>query len=315
MTDAGRPSWRKVWIDLLLYPSHTLPTAAAPVAVAIGLAIHDHVFMALPALLAFLASWLVHTGGIFVDNYQLVFDHPDVPEHPELLQGLADGTLTRRSLRTAIGLSFAGAALAGVWLVPIAGFPAVILGVVGVVASVGYAVGPLPQVKHGFAEPVFLVMFGIVAVAGAYYVQALAAHGLAPGWSPVPRALPPRAFVIGLPVGALVTAILVIDDIRDASFDAAKGWRTSAVRFGRAWSRAEFTALVIFAYVIPFWFWLGLGFGPRILLPLLTAPLAAQITHAVRTVDRREDLVPMTPRASMLSLVYSVLLAVGVAWS
>ena len=315
MTDAAKPSWRRVWIDLLLYPSHTLPTAAAPVAVAVGLAIHDHVFMPLPALLAFLASWLVHTGGIFVDNYQLVFDHPDVPEHPELLQGLADGTLTPRSLRFAIGLSFLGAALAGVWLVPIAGLPAVILGVIGVVASVGYAVGPAPQVKHGVAEPVFFVMFGIVAVAGAYYVQAIAARGIAPGWLPAMQALPPPVFVIGLPVGALVAAILVIDDIRDAAFDAAKGWRTNAVRFGRGWSRAEFTALVVFAYATPVWFWLGLGFGPQILLPLLTAPMAVYITHAVRTYDRRDDLIPFTPRASLLSLAFAVLLAIGVAWS
>jgi 1,4-dihydroxy-2-naphthoate octaprenyltransferase len=315
MTHADRPTLRQVWIDLLLYPTHTLPTAAAPVAIGIGLAIHDGVFMALPALLAFLSSWLVHIGGIFVDNYQLVFRHPDIPEHPELLRGLADGTLTLRRLRMAIAGSYLAAALAGCWLVTVAGFPAVVLGAVGVAASLAYAAGPCQMVKLGVAEPVFFIMFGIVAVVGTYYVQAVAAHGLAPGWLPAPEALPARAFILGLPVGALVTSVLVIDDIRDRAFDAAKGWRTSAVRFGPRWSRAEFVGLALFAYIIPFWFWLGLGFSAWILLPLSTAPLAALIAREVCTRDRRDDLVPMTPRTALLSLAYSVLLAVGIAAS
>jgi len=47
---------RNIWIDLLLYPTHTLPTAAAPVLVAIGLAVHNGVFDAVPVALAFVAS-------------------------------------------------------------------------------------------------------------------------------------------------------------------------------------------------------------------------------------------------------------------
>jgi len=61
---------REIWIRLLLYPSHTLPTAAAPVFVGIGLALHDDVFAAAPLLIAFLASWLIHIGGVFTDNHE-----------------------------------------------------------------------------------------------------------------------------------------------------------------------------------------------------------------------------------------------------
>ena len=74
-------SRRDIWVQLLLYPGHTLPTAAAPVVVAVGLAIHDRVFAFVPALVAFLGSWCIHVGGVFTDNYELLRRHPDLPEH------------------------------------------------------------------------------------------------------------------------------------------------------------------------------------------------------------------------------------------
>ncbi len=315
MTKAVSLSGRAIWLNFLLYPAHTLPTAAAPVAVGIGLAVRNGVFAAEPVLIAFLASWLVHLGGIFLDNYKLIFDHPEVPEHPELLQSLADGTLTRRMLQRAIAASFIAAVAVGVWLLPIAGVLTVVLGAVGIAASAGYAAGPYPLVRLGIAEPVFVVMFGIVAVVGTYYVQAVASLGATPHWLPVPGALPVDAFLLGLPEGALVTSVLVIDDLRDSAFDAVKGWHTGTVRFGRSWGRTQFTGLVVFGYLCPFWFWLELHFSAWVLLPLLTLPAAAFVTHRVCTRNCRTDLIPMTPCMAFVSLAYSILLGIGIAVS
>ena len=81
------PSARTIWIDLLLYPTHSLPTAAAPVLVGLGLAYHDRVFAPLPALVGFLGSWLVHVAGVFTDNHERLRRHPGLQEHPELDRG------------------------------------------------------------------------------------------------------------------------------------------------------------------------------------------------------------------------------------
>ena len=116
-------SRRDIWIHLLLYPGHTLPTAAAPVIVGVGLAIHDHVFAPLPALLGFLASWFIHVGGVFTDNYELLVRHPNTREHPELTYALANGTLRLAALRWAILACFGLPALAGPYLLQIGGFP------------------------------------------------------------------------------------------------------------------------------------------------------------------------------------------------
>jgi 1,4-dihydroxy-2-naphthoate octaprenyltransferase len=173
------------------------------------------------------------------------------------------------------------------------------IGLASLAASWLYSAGPWPIGKLGLADLLFFVFFGVVSVVGAYYVQG--------------GALPLSAFALGLPVGALTTNILVVDDIRDREFDAVKGKRTVAVRFGKEWSRAEFLALLLFAYIAPLWLWRGLSLGAWVLLPWLTLPQAAATARAVLTLDRYEDLLPVTPRAGRLLLAYCVLLAVGLA--
>ena len=304
---------RNIWIDLLLYPTHTLPTAAAPALVGVGLAVHNGVFAAAPAALAFGASWLIHVGGVFTDNYQLLTRHAEIPEHPELTLAVNDGSLRLPGLWWAIAACFALAALAGPYLMSIAGIAVPLLGLIGIIASLGYSVSPYSLTRLGIADPVFFLMFGVIAVAGIYYVQAVPSLGAPFGWRIVPQALPLSAFVLGLPVGALVTNVLLIDDIRDREFDALKGWHTGPVRFGLRWTRAEFGALMALAYLLPLWFWLGLHFSPWILLPLLTLPIAVGITRTICTQLRFERLFPMTPKTAGLALQYAVLLAVGIA--
>jgi 1,4-dihydroxy-2-naphthoate octaprenyltransferase len=292
-------SRRELWTGFLVYPTHTLPTAAAPIAVAAGLAVHDRVLAPLPLLVAFVGSWLIHLGGVFADQYELVRRHPELPEHPELLEALRNGTLDLVRLRRAILLCFGLAALTAPYMLYLGGAAALAIGVLGAASSFFYAAGPWRYAPRGLADPVFFAMFGIVAVAGAYYIQA--------------RDFPASVFLVGLPVGALVTNVLVIDDIRDRGFDAIKGWRTPAVRFGIGWSRGEYLALSLFAYFAPFGFWLGLGHSAWVLLPLLTLPWAVRIARVVWTSEGREALVPMTPRASLLALCYALLLGLGLA--
>jgi 1,4-dihydroxy-2-naphthoate octaprenyltransferase len=315
MTEPSLMPRRDIWIHLLLYPGHTLPTAAAPAIVGVGLAIHDHVFAPLPALLGFLASWLIHVGGVLTDNYELLVRHPDTREHPELTDALADGTLRLVGLRWAILASFGLPALAGPYLLQVGGSPVLLLAAIGIAASWMYAGGPFPFARLGLADPIFFLMFGIVAVAGIYYVQAASVLVVAPHWSTLPQLLPFDAIVLGLPIGGLVANVLIIDDIRDRDFDAEKGWRTGAVRFGKNWSQTEFIGLSAFSYLMPFWFWLGLGFRAWVMLPLLTLPWAVTVARVVATHDRRQELVPMTAKASALALVYAVLLAIGVGVS
>jgi 1,4-dihydroxy-2-naphthoate octaprenyltransferase len=313
MSESGLPSRRDMWIHMLLYPGHTLPTALAPVLVAIGLAIHDRVFAAWPAFLALLAGWLVQLGGVLTDNYENLVRHPSDREHPQLVVALRHGSLTLFGLRAGIFACFGVALLVGAYLVHLAGVAVLVIGLASIGAAVLYSAGPFPVGARGLADPLFFVFFGIVSVVGAYYVQAAPAPGPVPFWALVHKALPLEAIALGLPIGALTTNILIIDDIRDREFDAVKGKNTIAVRFGAKSSRREFVGLLAFAYLAPLWLVGAFGFSAWGLLPLASLPYAASMAHAVLTLDRFEALVPMTPKAGRLLVLYSILLAYGVA--
>jgi 1,4-dihydroxy-2-naphthoate octaprenyltransferase len=309
MSEAPAWSLREVWTRKLLYPGHTLPTAIAPVLVAIGLALHKGVFAAGPAALAFLAGWLIQFGGLVTDNYETLRREPEDREHPELVQAVASGLLSLGTLRMTIAATYGLAVLIGFALLAMAGWPVIVIGLLSILASWAYSAGPWPVGRHGFADPLFFLFFGTMSVIGTYYVQAATVLG-PEHWR---HALPLTAVAVSLPVGALITSILIIDDIRDYEFDTVKGKNTIAVRFGKGWSRTEFLCLLVFAYLMPFWLWLGLGFSAWVLLPLMTVPIAYLVTRAVWTRDRYDELMPMTPRMAMLTVAFSACLTAGLA--
>jgi len=302
---------REIWTRKLLYPGHTFPTAAAPVAVASALAWRDGVFALGPALLALVAGWLIQFAGVVTDNYENLRREPDDREHPELVSAVASGLITLSGLKATIAACYTLALVAGLYLTFIAGWPVVVIGLSSIAASWAYSAGPWPIGRHGLADPLFFVFFGVVSVMGTYYVQAAALFGTTE-WA---LALSWNAFALSLPVGALIMSILIIDDIRDREFDAIKGKNTMAVRLGLRWSRAEFLVLLVASYAMPVWFWVGWGFGPSVLLPLVTLPFAVAVALRICTHDRFVDLVPMTPRVAQLVLSYSVLLSAGVVLS
>jgi 1,4-dihydroxy-2-naphthoate polyprenyltransferase len=302
-----------MWIHMLLYPGHTLPTALAPVLVAVGLAVHDGVLAAWPAFLALLAGWLVQLGGVLTDNYENLIRHPGDREHPQLVHALREGSLTLFGLKAAILACFGVALAIGAYLVHLGGIAVLVIGIASIAAAALYSAGPSPFGARGLADPVFFAFFGAVSVVGAYYVQAAATLGPVAFGDFVPAALPLKAVALGLPIGALTTCILIIDDIRDREFDVVKGKHTIAVRFGAQWSRAEFVALLAFAYLAPLWFVAGLGFSAWVLLPLASLPYVLSIARAVLTLDRYEALVPLTPQMARLLVLYATLLAFGVA--
>jgi 1,4-dihydroxy-2-naphthoate octaprenyltransferase len=233
------PKTREVWTRKLLYPGHTFPTAVGPVMVGTALAWHDGVFAAGPAILALVAGWLIQFAGVVTDNYENLIHQPEDREHPELVEAVRTGLITMSMLRRTIFACYGAAVAIGVILVGIAGWPVVVIGVASIAASWIYSAGPWPVGRLGLADPLFFLFFGVVSVSGAYYVQA--ASVLGPGsWT---RGFSATAVALSLPIGGLITNILIIDDIRDRDYDTLKGKRTIAVRFGGRWSRVEFLAL------------------------------------------------------------------------
>lgn len=315
MDQSRVPRRREVWVGMLLYPRHTLPTAVAPVIVGCALAARAHVLALGPALAAFLAGWLIQLGGVIADNHNNLVRHGDDREHADFVRALKAGVVTLRELKLTIVGCFGVAGVAGLYLVYVGGLPVVVVGLASMAAALAYSSGPYPLGDNGLGDILFFTFFGVVSVMGTFFVQAAHALGPSPFLSlTVPAgAITVPVFVASLAVGALTTNILLIDNLRDLEFDREKNERTLAVLIGPRWTRVEFVAFQVLGFAVPFWLWLVGGAGPRVLLPLLSLPYAVLVTRRVLRLETYESLLPLTPQQGQVLLAFSVLFAISVA--
>ncbi|WP_137290165.1 1,4-dihydroxy-2-naphthoate polyprenyltransferase [Natronorubrum halophilum] len=300
----------KAW--LMAARPQTLPAAAAPIIVATGLAIHEGVFAPFPAVMAFVGAALIQIGTNFANDYYDAIKGADTEDREGFTRVTQSGLISPAQVKLATIVTFALAIVTGTYLVYVGGVPILVIGLVSVFCGWAYTGGPYPLGYHGLGDLFVFVFFGIVAVMGTFYVQA-AATLAEPLATTVPEGTVTReAFVASLPVAGLSTAILVVNNIRDRKTDAETGKGTLAVRLGYRWSRLEYVSLLALAYVTPLWFWLGEGFGPGALLPLVTLPYAAVIARTVCTRTDGEALNPALEGTGKLLAIYAALFAVGV---
>ncbi|MDW8255204.1 MAG: 1,4-dihydroxy-2-naphthoate polyprenyltransferase [Chloroflexota bacterium] len=294
MTRSDRPSVLQVW--LLAIRWRTLSAAVAPVLVGTGLAIGDAVFDPLATAAALIAALCIQIGTNLANDlydYRRGADRERVGPTRVVTAGLLSPRAAQRGVIAFFGLAL----LAGTVLVFRGGWPIVIIGLASLAAGYAYTAGPFPLAYNGLGDLAAFLFFGVIGVTGMYYVHALV-------WSP-------WALLASLPVAALVTGILIVNNIRDLDGDRRVGKRTLAVILGRAGARLEFCFLLALAYLVPIVF----AFAGRswAALPLLSAPLAVPLA---RTVLQRDDAAALNPalfRAAQLLALHSALFALGLA--
>ena len=274
----------------------TLTAAVAPVVVGTALALADGVFVAGPALAAMAGALLIQIGTNLFNDYAPYTRGPPPPAGGAPARVTQKGWMTPTQVATAAAVTFAAAALVGLYLAAVAGWPIVLVGVAGIASGVLYTGGPRPLGYIGLGDVFVMAFFGVAAVCGTYYVQALTVSA--------------AAVLASLAVGALATAILVVNNLRDRFTDARAGKRTLAVRFGARFARAEYLLLVVTAYAVaPLAWGFGIG-GPGWMLTALSAPLAVGQIRGVLTADGAA-LNKHLGGTARLGLVYGALLAVG----
>ena len=301
---------RRAWV--IAARPQTLPAAAAPVAVGVGLALGDGVFAPLPALAALVGASLIQVGTNFANDYYDAVNGADTDDREGFTRVVASGLIEPGAVKRAMWLAFAAAVAVGTYLVAVGGVPILVVGVVSVAAGIAYTGGPYPLGYHGLGDLFVFVFFGVVAVAGTYYVQAAALVGGTVPVTPPAGTVTFAAAVAGVPIAALSTNILVVNNLRDRAEDAATGKRTLAVRFGSRFARAEYLAMAALAYLTPVWF-AATGRGTATLLPLVTLPLAAAVTRTVLTEASGEALNPALESTGKLLAAYAAAFAVGLA--
>lgn len=224
-----------VWV--LAARPKTLPAAMAPVLAGTGLAVHDGVFRPLPALAALVGALLIQVGTNLANDYYDWVRGADTAERlgpTRVTQaGLLEPAAVKRGMVVSLGLAF----LVGIYLVAVGGWPIVIIGLASLACAVAYTGGPFPLAYNYLGDLFVFVFFGLVAVGGTYWVQGLS-------WTPA-------ALLVGSGVGALATAILVVNNLRDRETDLRAGKRTLATLLGVKGTRFQYLFLLFVAWHVP----------------------------------------------------------------
>ena len=310
MTATAEVSRREAWV--MAARPQTLPAGAAPVVIGVGLAVADGVFAPLPAVAALVGALLIQVGTNFANDYYDAVKGTDDPDREGFTRVTADGLIAPESVKRAMALTYGLALVVGLYLVALGGVPILVVGLSSIVAGLLYTGGPYPYGYYGLGDLFVFVYFGLVAVTGTYYVQAVAVVdvGLFPVSIPG-GTVTAGAVLAGAAAGALATNILVVNNIRDRESDRAAGKRTLAVLIGYRWSRVEYLLLLAVAYAVPVACWLLLGYHPAVLLALASLPLAATVSRTVLRETSGEALNPALERTGQLLALYALLLVAG----
>lgn len=307
----AEPSRAKAW-TIAIRPQ-TLPAAAAPVIVGTGLAVRDGVFAPVPAVAAVVGAALIQIGTNLTNDYYDAVKGADTDEREGFTRVTQAGLIAPKSVKSAAAVAFGAAVSVGLYITYVGGLPILVVGVLGIASGIAYTAGPYPLGYHGLGDVFVFVFFGIVAVTGTYYVQAAAVLS-----SPLPTTVPAgtvpvEAVVASLAMAGISTNVLVVNNVRDIETDREAGKRTIAVRLGYGWSRAQYVTLLALAYFVPPVLWLGHGFEPTVLAPLVTLPYAATVTRTVLTRTDGDALNPALEQTGKLLAAFAVLFGLGMA--
>ncbi len=276
----------------------TLPAAVAPVLVGTALAIHVGHLHALAFVAALFGALFIQIGTNLSNDYSDAHRGADTEDRLGPVRVTAGGLVPPRQVLVATYLTFGLAVLCGAYLIAVAGWWLLAIGAASILAGVLYTGGPRPYGYEGLGEVFVFLFFGIVAVAGSYYVQR--------------KDLPWEPFVLAIPVGLLIAAILVVNNVRDLETDRRARKRTLAVRLGRTRTRVMFVAMLVLAFVSGLITWLWGPLSPWLALTLLDVPLAAAIARTVLTHSDGPSLNGALAKTGMLALSYCLLLSAGV---
>lgn len=301
---AAAPSALRVWL-LAIRPA-TLPAAASGVVVGLGAALAVGApFRPDTALACLAVALLLQVLANLANDLSDFRRGADTPDRAGPTRVAASGLVTERQLEVAIAVVLGLAGVVGLWLVLVGGPVLLVLGVLAIVAALAYTGGPFPYGYRALGEVFVFVFFGLVAVVGTAYLQAFR--------------LEPLFVAAAIPPGALITAILVVNNLRDIPTDTAAGKRTLAVLLGRKATGTEFELLLAAAYAVPALLVLQLATEtaePRqlaISLPLLTFPLAVPLLRKVRRFGQPQELNAVLKGTARLALAFSLLFAIGLA--
>lgn len=247
----------------------TLFAALVPVLVGSSLAINQSRFLFLYSFLALICSFLIQIGTNLTND---LYDHlkgADTAQRKGPIRVIASGLINTKEIKIAIILCFGLTFFIGLYLVYVTDWRIFLIGILSIIAGLAYTAGPFPLAYNGLGDLFVFLFFGIVGTMGTYYLHSMEISLL--------------SFLVSIPVGALITNILIVNNFRDIEEDRKVNKKTLAVIFGKKFSQLEYIVLLLISFLIPVVLFLFYNFSLLILLPVITIPFAIRLVKMMFT--------------------------------
>ena len=273
----------------------TLTAAISPVLVGVSLAIHDGQFQPFIAFMTLLAAVLIQIGANFANDVYDFLKGSDREDRLGPTRATQSGLIPPEDMKKGMWLVFSLAICVGFYLASIGGWPIVWIGLASIASAITYTGGPYPLGYHGWGDVFVFVFFGIIAVPGTYYLQS--------GFVSY------DSILFGIPLGALSTAILIVNNLRDADTDIKSGKRTLAVRYGKTFVKIEYIIMMVVAFAIPIYilqFWDELS----LYIILFLLPISIRLIQSLYN-ETGISLNPVLVNTAQFLFHFSILLSIG----
>ena len=275
----------------------TLPAAVAPVLIGAGMAF-DAGRANGPVFLAVLGATLcIQIGTNYANDYFDFVKGADTAERVGPVRATAAGLVSPRQMLGASVTVFALAALLGLYLVWVGGWPILVIGLVSMACGVLYTAGPYALGYLGLGDLFVLVFFGPVAVGGTYYLLLDSING------PV--------LVAGLAPGLISCAILAVNNYRDRHTDRTSGKRTLVVRWGERFGRLEYASALLVGCSLPVWLVFMTRAHMGSLIALASVLPSFPLIRRMFTCPDAQTLNQMLGHTGKVLVIYSVLFTIG----
>lgn len=275
----------------------TLLAAVVPVLIGTSIVSFETKVNFFASIVALVCSMLIQIGTNFVNDLYDFLSGADNESRKGPTRALASGLLSINEMKAAIIIVFSVTFFLGLYLVAISTWITLLIGLLSIFAGIAYTAGPYPLAYNGLGDVFVFLFFGIVGTVGTYYVQVVDVS--------------PLVMWASIPVGALITNILVVNNYRDIDEDREVGKNTLAVKMGRKFTRYQFLIFMILSYLILFIVYYTYNRNLFVFLPLLTLPIAWKLIRMIFSY-KGEELNQTLELTAKLSAFYGFLFAIGI---
>jgi 1,4-dihydroxy-2-naphthoate octaprenyltransferase len=295
-TTLENTSYPKRW--WLAIRPRTLPAAGSPVLIGFAIAWSVGKFRWLPALVILACALLLQILANLVNDVGDFQKGTDTSGRLGPTRVTHSGLLTPRQVWLGVGVVILLAVVGGAYLAWVGGWPVLVMGGAAILGAILYTIGPFSMSDYGTGDLFALIFFGVVSVVGTTYILTGQVY--------------PLSWAGGVGAGALVTAILVVNNVRDIDTDRRVGRKNIPVLFGRHAGEIEYLIMLILAFCVPLFALTIDWVNAWILLPLLSLPRGVQLYQRIHTLQAGPGFNKLLASTAQLVLIYCLLFSIGV---